>query len=518
MESIREGYSTQRPPLFEGKFFNYWKNRMEIFIKAENYQVWNVIENGDFEITKMNDKGDLIPKPINEYIDEDWKKLESNAQAKRLLHCGLGTQEYNRIMGCRTAREMWNLLEVTHEGTNEVKQSKIDLLMHQYELFSMSPKENIRSMITQFSNIVNELGALGKIIPTDEQIRKILRSLPHEDWRPKVIALQETKDFKIFTLEELTGSLMTYEMQLLSHNETLKKHNDIQLALKAEKRGKIKNQSQREKGIAQKSEREEEDETESDEDEDLAMLARRFKKFFKKSKGDSTKNRSGRQKPRVDEKCFKCGKSDHKIRDCPFLENESKKEQKEHAREEQKYQRRDFKRAMVAAWSDSESEEEKSDEDAQANLCLMVHSDSETADEPQEEKVRGNNLWYLDSGCSKHMTGDKSRFLSLMPFQGGNVTFGDDKKGEIIGIGKVGKSPSHCIDNVFLVKGLKHNLLSISQFCDKDDDPLLWHRRLGHASLSTLKKLSLLDLVVGLPSIKVKDNQLCEACARGFSK
>ncbi|XP_061362339.1 uncharacterized protein LOC133306075 [Gastrolobium bilobum] len=170
---------------------------------------------------------------------------------------------------------------------------------------------------------------------------------------------------------------------------------------------------------------------------------------------------------------------------------------------------------MVAAWSDSESEEEKFDEDAQANLYLMVHSDSETADEPQEAKVRGNNLWYLDSGCSKHMTGDKSRFLSLMPFQGGNVTFGDDKKGEIIGIGKVGKSPSHCIDNVFLVKGLKHNLLSISQFCDKDYDPLLWHRRLGHASLSTLKKLSSLDLVVGLPSIKVEDNQLCEACARG---
>ena len=81
--------------------------------------------------------------------------------------------------------------------------------------------------------------------------------------------------------------------------------------------------------------------------------------------------------------------------------------------------------------------------------------------------MRGNNTWYLDSGCSKHMTGDKSKFLSLETYNGGTVTFGDNKKGEIIAIGKVGKSSSHAIDNVFLVEGLKHNLLSISQFCDK---------------------------------------------------
>lgn len=53
--------------------------------------------------------------------------------------------------------------------------------------------------------------------------------------------------------------------------------------------------------------------------------------------------------------------------------------------------------------------------------------------------MRGNNTWYLDSGCSKHMTGDKSKFLSLTAYQGGSVTFGDDKKGNIIAIGKVGK-------------------------------------------------------------------------------
>ena len=81
--------------------------------------------------------------------------------------------------------------------------------------------------------------------------------------------------------------------------------------------------------------------------------------------------------------------------------------------------------------------------------------------------MRGNNFWYLDSGCSKHMTGDKSQFLSLVAYNGGTVTFGDNVKGDIIAIGKVGKSQHCSIDNVFLVEGMRHNLLSISQFCDK---------------------------------------------------
>ena len=76
-------------------------------------------------------------------------------------------------------------------------------------------------------------------------------------------------------------------------------------------------------------------------------------------------------------------------------------------------------------------------------------------------------MWYLDSGCSRHMTGDKSRFLSLIAFDGGRVAFRNGKSGTIVGVGKVGKSLSHSIDNVYLLDGLQHNLLSVSQLCDK---------------------------------------------------
>ena len=58
-------------------------------------------------------------------------------------------------------------------------------------------------------------------------------------------------------------------------------------------------------------------------------------------------------------------------------------------------------------------------------------------------------------------------FSKLEKKNGGNVTFGDNAKGKVIGIGTIGKDSSTCIDNMLLVDGLKHNLLSVSQLCDK---------------------------------------------------
>ena len=67
------------------------------------------------------------------------------------------------------------------------------------------------------------------------------------------------------------------------------------------------------------------------------------------------------------------------------------------------------------------------------------------------------------------MKGEKSNFLSLVASDGGSVAFGNGKSGAIVGIGKIGESLSHLIDNVYLVNGLQHNMLSVFQLCDKDN-------------------------------------------------
>ena len=72
----------------------------------------------------------------------------------------------------------------------------------------------------------------------------------------------------------------------------------------------------------------------------------------------------------------------------------------------------------------------------------------------------------MDSGCSKHMTGDPTKFLSLKRKQKGKVTFGDNLSSKIIKKGTVVIRDKMKVENVLLVENLKPNLLSVSQTCD----------------------------------------------------
>ncbi|GAV92963.1 UBN2 domain-containing protein, partial [Cephalotus follicularis] len=64
---------------------------------------------------------------------------------------------------------------VTYEGTNQVKEAKINMLVHEYEMFTMHDNEDIKTMFTRFTNITNALQALGKNYTNSEMVRKILR-------------------------------------------------------------------------------------------------------------------------------------------------------------------------------------------------------------------------------------------------------------------------------------------------------------------------------------------------------
>ena len=78
------------------------------------------------------------------------------------------------------------------------------------------------------------------------------------------------------------------------------------------------------------------------------------------------------------------------------------------------------------------------------------------------------NLWHMDSGCSKHMTGDPTKFLSLKRKQKGKVAFGDNLSSKIIGKGTVAIRDKMKAKNVILVENLKHNISSVIQSVIKD--------------------------------------------------
>nr|GFB16120.1 retrovirus-related Pol polyprotein from transposon TNT 1-94 [Tanacetum cinerariifolium] len=76
-------------------------------------------------------------------------------------------------------------------------------------------------------------------------------------------------------------------------------------------------------------------------------------------------------------------------------------------------------------------------------------------------------LWYLDSDCSKHMTGDRSQLVNFVQKFLGTVKFGNDHVAKIMGYGDY-QTGNVTIYRVYYVEGLGHNLFSVGQFCDSD--------------------------------------------------
>ncbi|WKA11536.1 hypothetical protein VitviT2T_029026 [Vitis vinifera] len=229
--SQAEIFSKHRAPFFTGTDYSYWKTRMTWYLQSTDLDVWDVIEDGPNFPTKLVD-GFLVPKPNQEWNELDRRNFQLNAKVVFTLQCAMDRNEYNRICQCKSAKEIWRLLEITHEGTNQVKELKINLLVHNYELFSMKENETIVEMITRFTDIVNGLEALEKTYKESEKVMKILKSLLSK-WNTKATAIQEAKDLTKLPMEELIRSSMTYEINLtkkLQEGEDKKKKS---IALKA---------------------------------------------------------------------------------------------------------------------------------------------------------------------------------------------------------------------------------------------------------------------------------------------
>src|SRR3954470_10606849 len=245
--------------------------------------------------------------------------MQTNAKAMNALFCALERNEFNRVSNCQTAHEIWYILEVTHEGTTRVKESKISVLVHKFELFTMNEGESIKDMYTRFTDITNSLIGLGKTYSDIKLVRKILLA-PTSDWEKKVTAIEEANDLSTLSVENLIGNLMAYEVNL-------------QVRRKEESR---------KKSIAFKAI---EEHDESNEDDDFNLITRAFRNFLKNGNFRNSKEKS-------EPTCYKCKKPGHIKPNCPLNKSNDKKAR--------------FKKAFEACWEDDTSSEDE------ANMCFTA--------------------------------------------------------------------------------------------------------------------------------------------------
>ncbi|VFQ86965.1 unnamed protein product [Cuscuta campestris] len=202
---------------------------MTIYMQSNNFLLWRIIRNGE-KVPMKKVRETTVPKTEDECDAQDIKKIENNAKAINILYCAVNPVDYRKISCCSTAKEIWDKLGITYEGTDQVREAKIDFLTHEYELFHMKENEKIDDMFERFSKIINDLHALKKTYTDKELVRKILRSLTSE-WRSKADAIQESIDITNVTIDGLRGNLKTYESTILFSSLGEQKKNGI--ALKA---------------------------------------------------------------------------------------------------------------------------------------------------------------------------------------------------------------------------------------------------------------------------------------------
>ncbi|GKE23590.1 hypothetical protein Tco_1435102 [Tanacetum coccineum] len=236
-EKYLEGKSMQRPPLFESDGFIYWKNRFETYIKSNDLDLWHVIIYGDFSPIQYNPetkKDETVS--FNKQNDDLKKKLAKNNEAKMVIYNALPRKEYEIIFMCKTAKEIWDTLLITHQGNSQVNDNKIDLLVQQYEQFTISEEKSIDNAFARFNTIITSQKALDESFSSKNYVRKFLRAL-HPKWRAKVTAIEESKDLTSLSLDELIGNLKVYEVIIKNDSEMVKgkREQNRSLALKAKK-------------------------------------------------------------------------------------------------------------------------------------------------------------------------------------------------------------------------------------------------------------------------------------------
>jgi len=103
-QGILEGQSVTRPPHYNGQHYSWGKNRMKNYIQGDDYELWMIIKNGPLIPKKATEDGKIIPKKSQEFNSYDFKMMEKNANAKKLLYFGLRPDEYTHISECESAK------------------------------------------------------------------------------------------------------------------------------------------------------------------------------------------------------------------------------------------------------------------------------------------------------------------------------------------------------------------------------------------------------------------------------
>nr|AEJ07946.1 Ji4 putative gag protein [Zea diploperennis] len=339
-----------KPPTFDGEDYAMWSNLMRFHLTSLHKSIWDVVEFG-VQVPSVGDE---------DYDEDEVAQIEhSNSQATTILLASLSKEEYNKVQGLKSAKEIWDLLKTAHEGDELTKITKRETIEGELGRFRLRQGEEPQDMYNRLKTLVNQVRNLGSMKWDDHEVVKvILRSLIFLN-PTQVQLIRGNPRYTLMTPEEVIGNFVSFECMIKGS----KKINELDdpstseaqpVAFKTTEEKKEESTPSRQPIDASKLDNEE-----------MALIIKSFRQILKQRKGKDYKSRSKKV-------CYKCGKPGHFIAKCPLSSDSDKDNDKKGKRREKKryHKKRGGDAHVCREWdSDESSTESSSDEDA-ANIAV----------------------------------------------------------------------------------------------------------------------------------------------------
>ncbi|GJR40755.1 ribonuclease H-like domain-containing protein [Tanacetum coccineum] len=421
-----------------------------------------------------------------EYIDNDvWKVIQNGNSKKRI---STGKDGVIRVLSPVSAAEIHaEAIRTRFGGNANSKKMQKAVLKQQFEAFTISSSEGLEKGYDRFQQLLSQLEAHGAEVSTEDANHKFLRSLPPA-WSNLAMTMRTKPDVDTLSIDDLYNNLRVFEQELTSTSKSSAKR-EVPAGFADEVIYSLFVKQSEDLDLLHEDleQIDDLDIEEMDINWQIAMIAIRMKKFYKKTgrrvRIDGNKP-VGFDKKKLE--CFKCHNTGHFARECTSKGTNDGKKRDSFYQDQGARKEREIGALLLRS----------------QQIIIEGTLDQTPIDHPLKNM---EDIGIFNSGCSRHMTGNKDHLDDFEECKGGSVTFGGSK-GYITGKGRIRQhkvlfTETECLvvspdfkmpdENQILLKvPRQHNMYSFDMKTPaptKDyacliakatsDESKLWHRR-----------------------------------------